>query len=222
MNDFLVFSVAITLAGLLATRVLFVLLQIRHARKHGRCLAVNTQRSVRVLAVLGSGGHTTELLTLVQALDAARFQFVFCKAASDTTSAQRLEQYFSTQGNNQQFTVLNIPRARDVGQSYWTSIWTTLRAQWFAFRVLQKARAQLVLCNGPGTCVPVCVAAIVARILFGVSIQIIFCESLCRVQTLSLTGKLLYPIADLFLVHWSELNEAYPLTERVQKFMKDE
>jgi tRNA A37 threonylcarbamoyltransferase TsaD len=105
MNDFLVFSVAITLAGLLATRVLFVLLQIRHARKHGRCLAVNTQRSVRVLAVLGSGGHTTELLTLVQALDAARFQFVFCKAASDTTSVQRLEQYFSNKAitNNSQF-----------------------------------------------------------------------------------------------------------------------
>jgi beta-1,4-N-acetylglucosaminyltransferase len=153
------------------------------------------------LAIFASGGHTTELLNLVQALDAARFLFVFCKATSDTTSVQRLEKYFSSQGNNEQFTVLNIPRARDVGQSYWTSVGTTLRAQWFAFRILQKAGAQLVLCNGPGTCVPVCVAAIVARILFGVTIQINVCESLRRVQTLRLTGKLLYPIADLFLVH---------------------
>jgi beta-1,4-N-acetylglucosaminyltransferase len=69
--------------------------------------------------------------------------------------------------------------------------------------------------------VPVCVAAIVARYFWCFHTNV-FCESLCRVQTLSLTGKLLYPIADLFLVHWSELNEAYPLTERVQKFMKDE
>ncbi|VDP67040.1 unnamed protein product [Echinostoma caproni] len=70
-----------------------------------------------------------------------------------------------------------------------------------------------ILCNGPGTCIPVCFAAVLARILLMRPILIVFVESVCRTQTLSLTGKILYysRCADV-IVQWPRLHAAYPNT----------
>ena len=46
---------------------------------------------VRTLAVLGSGGHTAEMIQLLQALDRARFgPMLYALADTDTTSANRI------------------------------------------------------------------------------------------------------------------------------------
>jgi len=37
------------------------------------------------------------------------------------------------------------------------------------------------------------------------SCKIVFVESFCRSQSLSLSGRLLYPFVDRFVVHWDEL-----------------
>jgi beta-1,4-N-acetylglucosaminyltransferase len=39
---------------------------------------------------------------------------------------------------------------------------------------------------------------------------LIVIESFCRVQTLTLTTRILRPIADLVLVHWPDLQQQYP------------
>ena len=43
--------------------------------------------------------------------------------------------------------------------------------------------------------------------------KIIFCESFARVQHLSLTGKLLYYVADEFVVQWPQLQMKYTKTQ---------
>ena len=45
--------------------------------------------------------------------------------------------------------------------------------------------------------------------------RIVFCESFCRVKHLSLTGKLLYPIADRFVVQWPELTQGHRRAEYI-------
>ena len=40
--------------------------------------------------------------------------------------------------------------------------------------------------------------------------KIIYVESFARVKKPSLTGKLLYPFADLFIVQWEDMLEKYP------------
>jgi beta-1,4-N-acetylglucosaminyltransferase len=42
-------------------------------------------------------------------------------------------------------------------------------------------------------------------LLWNLSSKILFIESFCRVTSLSLSGKLLQPIASRFIVHWEEL-----------------
>ena len=39
------------------------------------------------------------------------------------------------------------------------------------------------------------------------------------VKHLSLTGRLLYPIVDKFIVHWPELREQYPRSRLVSSFI---
>lgn len=77
------------------------------------------------------------------------------------------------------------------------------------FTPLTPIPSQLLL-NGPGTCIPVAAAAFFLQ-LFGLArVRLVFAESFCRVSDLSLSGKLLYPFASLFIVMWPELLRRYP------------
>ncbi|XP_073427494.1 UDP-N-acetylglucosamine transferase subunit ALG14 isoform X3 [Dendrobates tinctorius] len=67
-----------------------------------------------------------------------------------------------------------------------------------------------ILCNGPGTCIPVCFSALLLGILGIKKVLIIYVESLCRVESLSLSGKILYHVADRFIVQWPLLKDKYP------------
>ena len=94
-----------------------------------------------------------------------------------------------------------------VGQSYASSVWTTLVALCAAVRIVLAARPQLLLCNGPGTCLPLVLAAVLARTLLGRPCRVVYVESVARVHSLSLTGVLLYrlQLADAFFVQWEAL-----------------
>ncbi|MBI4181501.1 MAG: polysaccharide biosynthesis protein [Candidatus Aenigmarchaeota archaeon] len=70
-------------------------------------------------------------------------------------------------------------------------------------RVLLKERPRVVLTTGAGVVIPFC---ILAKLL---GAKLVFLESFCRVRRPSLTGRVLYPFADLFLVQWPELLQAY-------------
>lgn len=67
-----------------------------------------------------------------------------------------------------------------------------------------------VLCNGPGTCVPLCTAGLLLGLLGLKRVLLVYVESICRVESLSLSGKILYHISDYFFVQWSTLKDKYP------------
>ncbi|KAL0051416.1 hypothetical protein WJX82_007065 [Trebouxia sp. C0006] len=69
----------------------------------------------------------------------------------------------------------------------------------------------LVLVNGPGTCIPICLAAFLLRLL-GRNCMVVYIESIARVAKLSLSGWLLYSsgLADAIFVQWPELQAKYP------------
>jgi beta-1,4-N-acetylglucosaminyltransferase len=237
----LVLAAAAVILGIFVFRAAWIILvEIPATRKRKRMfsslidattLTKNGKRQllpIETLVILGSGGHTAEMLRMIKHLDPAQYHITYIKAATDTTSRQRLENENDPNTNNQSAvpvitTVHDIPRSREVGQSYLSSIFTTLRAQLYCLWLVGRLAPDLILCNGPGTCLPVCLAALLYRVIgFGYkrpSSCLVFCESYCRVETLSLTGKLLYPLADLFVVHWPELHRKYPNTVLVSTFV---
>ncbi|XP_019151746.1 PREDICTED: UDP-N-acetylglucosamine transferase subunit ALG14 homolog isoform X3 [Ipomoea nil] len=123
-------------------------------------------RPLCTLIVLGSGGHTAEMMNLLFALQEDRFKPRFYIAATtDNMSLQKarvfedsLVQKAGTEVvGTAQF--MQIYRSREVGQSYITSIATTLIAIAHGLWLMIKIRPEVILCNGPGTCIPICVIA---------------------------------------------------------------
>jgi len=122
--------------------------------------------------------------------------------------------------NRGRLEVIKIYRAREVKQSFITSIFTTLYAFLHSLVVLTRIQVfsglDLVVSNGPGTALPIMyIHFILTRVLlFNVKAKVLFIESFCRVQDLSLTAKLLRPILKImgqkFIVQWPELRDKYP------------
>mmetsp|Transcript_21711 Transcript_21711/g.59504 ORF Transcript_21711/g.59504 Transcript_21711/m.59504 type:complete len:203 (-) Transcript_21711:81-689(-) len=167
-------------------------------------------KSVKTLVVLGSGGHTTEMLSMMSALPDANFSnTTFLIADTDKMSENKLRSMYPSPS------IVRTPRAREVGQSWLTSVLTTSVALLHAVSIVWSLKPDLVLANGPGTCVPIAYIAWVLKLLTVKECRIVFVESIARVHSLSLSGKLLYPIADKFLVQWEGLSKKYPRARHV-------
>ena len=112
-----------------------------------------------------------------------------------------------------------IPRAREVGQSWITSILYTAYAFLFCLSLIWKKRPKLVLVNGPGTCVPVVLATRLFSLLTVFRTKVVFVESICRVKTLSMSAKIMMKLKllDVIIVQWPELAHKYPETKYIGK-----
>ena len=167
----------------------------------------DSHKKIKTLVVLGSGGHTAEMLRLITDFDFDRYgPLTLVTAATDTTSRAKAERELPREALATARWA-EIPRAREVGQSFGSSVPSTLHALWACVLLIWTASPDLVLVNGPGTCVPV---AVLARLSGS---RVIFVESWCRVESLSLTGRIMYWVAHRFVVHWPELARRYPRAE---------
>ncbi|CAM4604600.1 UDP-N-acetylglucosamine transferase subunit ALG14 [Caretta caretta] len=166
-----------------------------------------------LLVVAGSGGHTTEILRLLSSLSQSYSPRHYIFADSDKMSEDKIrtfEQKRAETFSNSQFTLNRIPRCREVRQSWSSSVLTTLYSILYSFPLTFRLKPDLILCNGPGTCVPVCISALLLEILALKKVIIVYVESICRVETLSLSGKILYYFSDYFIVQWPALKTKYP------------
>lgn len=186
-----------------SARLVFIILQCVIG---GQRIVEKSKTPVRTLIVMGSGGHTAEMLRLLKEIDKLKFmprQYIL--ADTDTTSRIQVESDERGTG----WCIASIPRSRHVNQSYFTSIWSTIYSIVMSVPVVISFKPDLVLCNGPGTCVPVCFVAFIMKLFHYTDTSIIFVESFCRVKTLSLTGKLMLIFSNLIIVQWPELKQKY-------------
>jgi UDP-N-acetylglucosamine:LPS N-acetylglucosamine transferase len=141
-------------------------------------------RSDQVLLVASSGGHLLELLELAEQFPRQRRLWV----TFDKPDARVLLV-------DEAVTFAHSPTNRHVGN--------LIRNLALAFRMVRRTRPAAVVTTGAGVGVPFLYAAR----LFG--IKAIYVESLARIDELSLSGRLVYPVATDFFVQWPELAERY-------------
>lgn len=169
------------------------------------CKLVNTECSLRTILCIGSGGHTTELLRIMKNLDSKKYwPRLYILADNDVSSESRIQ---NIESDEIKYELAKIPRSRNVKQSYFSSVFSTLYAIICTIPVIYKFKPNIILCNGPGTCIPVCAVAFVLRCLFLLDCRIVFIESICRVRTMSLSGKILQCFADIVVVQWPQLRD---------------
>lgn len=192
----LVFPIAI----ISITRAVYLILY-----EHGKPPKKSIRKEpARTLIVLGSGGHTTEILRIVDHLNKENYTpRIYVKAETDVISSNKVK---TAEADSKDYKIIQISRSREVRQSYFTSIWTTLRAIVDSFPLVWREKPDLLLCNGPGTCIPLCLVAFFLNTLFLLNTKIIFVESFCRVKSFSLSGRILYYLANHIIVQWPYLN----------------
>jgi len=147
---------------------------------------------MNVYIVASPGGHMTQALSVIDAFE----------------------------GNDLYLITLDFPNIRnlclnDLREIHRISLWfgysmkvgvpiTLLVSFWTIFKIFLKNRPHLIFSTGSEIAVP---AFFIGKYLFHA--KTIYMESLTRVHELSLTGKLLYRVADVFLVQWKDLTKRY-------------
>lgn len=135
-----------------------------------------------MLLVCSPGGHLQDMMALEPAWRGFRRLFV-------TTPAPDVEYLLSQEPHVVAFGPTN------------RSLKNLIRNVPVALRVLRKERPDVVLSTGAALCVPFFV---IGRVL---GCRLVYVECLARVESLSLTGRLLYRLADEFFVQSSTLGQ---------------
>ncbi|WP_225993711.1 PssD/Cps14F family polysaccharide biosynthesis glycosyltransferase [Actinomadura rudentiformis] len=139
----------------------------------------------KALLVCSAGGHLTQLHRLQPWWSAyERMWVTFDKAdASSLLADEQVTWAFHP-------TTRNIPNL--------------LRNLWLAVRLLPRFRPDVIVSTGAGVAFPF---FLLGRLL---GIRTVYLEVYDRIDSGTLTGRLCYPIADLFLVQWEEQLARYP------------
>jgi len=204
----LVCGIGVVLCLLL--RLYFILPNARTARPRTRRPRIGPSSTA---VFLGSGGHTSEALMLMSSLDFGRyFPRTYIISQGDILSAQKAIALESSCAPGTPYRFLTIPRARHVHQTLLT---TPLTAAWSLLACVYHVTlspllsgtkfADVVILNGPGTCFVLCIASYLNKFLGLPSPRLMYIESFARVHSLSLSGRLLRPFVDRFVVQWADL-----------------
>lgn len=144
---------------------------------------------MRLLVVLGSGGHTKEMVRLVELLGST-FEYCYLVASDDDLSPRKIR--FA----GPVYAVIR-PRWKDTALPM--VVLRTVLCTIQSLAALIRARPHAIISTGPGPAVP---ASMLAKLL---GIKVIYIETGSRVFALSSSGRILYRFADLFFVQWPEL-----------------
>lgn len=135
----------------------------------------------KVCLACSAGGHLTELLSVKEAWEGYE-SFLVTFRREDTAGMEGKIYY------------IEDPRRNPL---------QLLRNIWQALRVVLEERPGAIITTGAGVVVPLCY---IGKLLGS---RIIYIESFARIDSPSLSGRLLYPIADLFFVQWRALLSKY-------------
>lgn len=84
------------------------------------------------------------------------------------------------------------------------NLWNLVRNSFLAWKVLRRERPDVIISTGAGVAVPF----FWLGKLFGA--KTIYIEVYDRVNSPTLTGKLVYPVTDRFILQWEEQKRFYP------------
>ncbi len=141
----------------------------------------------KICFIASSGGHFEQLMMLKPLMN-NREIFIVTEKTKYSTSRKEAKQYYLCQVNRREFLfvfkmLINIIKS---------------------LGIFIKERPDAVISTGVLATIPMC---IIAKI-FGK--RLIYIESFAKINSPTLTGKLLYKFADQFYIQWEELRKFYP------------
>ncbi|MBR4109671.1 MAG: polysaccharide biosynthesis protein [Oscillospiraceae bacterium] len=141
----------------------------------------------KICFVSSSGGHWEELMCLYPI--AKEHDSFFVTEEGGQVSDRNLNQIYTF---------------RQINRKEKTFLFHFVRLFAFACKIISKERPDVVITTGALVAYPFC---LIAKLC---GKKVVYVESFARVNNRSLTGRLVYPFADLFLVQWESMLDCYP------------
>ena len=146
---------------------------------------MNKVQNIKICLVGSSGGHLTHLYMLKPFWeDKERFWVTFDK--EDANSLLTGEKMYPC----------HYPTNRNIKN--------LIRNTFLAFRVLRREKPDLIISSGAAVAVPF---FYIGKLK---GAKLIYIEVFDRIDKPTMTGKMVYPVADKFIVQWNEQKEVYP------------
>ncbi len=141
-------------------------------------------KKINVCIACSAGGHLTEVLQLKESWQGKKYFFVSDRRSNALLLSKKEKVYF-----------VEVPRKNPI----------KLIINFFqALNIFLKEKPDVIISTGADVAIPL---ILIAKV-FGK--KIIFIESFARIQSPSLSGKICYPLADLFFVQWKENLKFFP------------
>lgn len=224
---FTVLSTGILLTFLAILVRLIIVLPCCHTGKHVTdktnllSLGKEKGKKKRLMVLLGSGGHTGEMLRILEQWTPgiSKLHREYVISSGDSTSVLKLKNFEENMPANdgKDYQITTIYRARNIGEGKVKATVNTLLS--FKSTMMNliisrlKDQPDVFLTNGPGTAIPIAYMLFILKFFGLCKTKIIYVESLARVKELSLTGFLILPISNRIIVQWEPLAKKYKRCE---------
>jgi len=161
--------------------------KIRKEKKNENKIDKNT----KILFISSTGGHFSELMQLTPIMEKCNYHIVTEK----TQTNKNLKQKYT---NKIDFLVYGTKKNKILYP------FILLINSLISLYVFIKIRPQVIITTGTHTAGPMCC---IAKILGS---KVIYIETFANRTTKTEAGKLIYFIADTFIIQWDEMQELYP------------
>lgn len=151
---------------------------------------VKGEKKYRLCLTASAGGHTSQLLKLSESW---RGHDTFWITTTDVLK-QKLQQY---------------GEVRVVGECNREHPLRVIRVLIRCINIILRERPNVVISTGAAAG---CITCFISKLL---GARIVWVDSITNVERVSLSGRMVRHIADLFLVQWPELSEQYSNVEYV-------
>ena len=151
--------------------------------------------NLKVCIGASSGGHMTELAALMEVAEDW--------PVSPTVCISTLE------FNTLPVGIPSIARRYVIGECNRNQPVQAVKTAYRSLKIVWRERPDVILTTGS---LPLALFCLVGKI-FGA--RILWIDSISQINNLSMSGKLVRPFADLFLVQWPDLQDDYPSTRYV-------
>ncbi len=142
----------------------------------------------RAIFISSTGGHLTQLLQLEPLMQKFDSLLVTEKNTVTESLASKYNMKFLKFSSRKKLNFIFL------------FIYNFCKSFWY----LVKFHPKYIITTGAGTAFPMC---IIGKIL---GKKIIYIESFARMNKKSTSGKIIYPLSNLFIVQWPEMLKLYP------------
>lgn len=140
---------------------------------------------IKICLVGSSGGHLTHLYMLKEFWQKReRFWVTFNKKDANTLLKEEKKYYCYYPTNRN---IINL-----------------IRNTFLAIKVLKKEKPNLIISSGAAVAVPF---FYIGKLI---GAKTVYIEVFDRIDKSTVTGKLVYPVTDKFIVQWEEMKKVYP------------